>query len=246
MATHLALALNNAGVNILQVYSRTEDAAEILAKKVATTFTNVLQDIVPEADLYIISVADNALDQLISQLYLNDKLVVHTSGSVQMDVLKKASRNYGVFYPLQTFSKSKDVEFRSIPICLEANKDANLHKLTELAKRISENVQVIDSEQRKKLHLAAVFACNFPNFMYSIAEEITRQADIDFEILRPLIKETAEKVMQINPDEAQTGPARRADQKIMDEHIKMLSQFPEFNEIYKLLSSAIQTQNTEH
>ncbi len=171
-----------------------------LPKKWQQLLPMILQDIVPEADLYIISVADNALDELISQLYLNDKLVVHTSGSVQMDVLKKASRNYGVFYPLQTFSKSKDVEFRSIPICLEANKDANLHKLTELAKRISENVQVIDSEQRKKLHLAAVFACNFPNFMYSIAEEITRQANIDFEILRPLIKETAEKVMQINPD----------------------------------------------
>jgi len=245
VATHLALALKNADVNILQVYSRTENAALILAKKVSAASTSAIREIDSEADLYIISVVDNALEALISQLELNDKLVVHTSGSVQMDLLKKTSENYGVFYPLQTFSITKDVEIKNIPICIEANNDANLQKLNELAKRISDNVQFVNSDQRKVLHLAAVFACNFPNFMFTISEKIAKQANIDFDILRPLIKETAEKVMEINPMDAQTGPAKRNDQKIMDEHLKMLSEFPEFQKIYKLISSEIQNNQQQ-
>lgn len=251
VATHLALAFYKSGLNIFQIYNRSLDSAQELAEKVQAQPLTDLHRLNLSSDLYIISVADNAMEEVTTQLDLNDKLVVHTSGSVQMDVLKEVTGNYGVFYPLQTFSKIKDVEFRSIPICLEANNGANLQKLNELAKRISENVRVIDSEQRKVLHLAAVFACNFPNFMYSIAAEITNQSDIDFDILRPLIKETADKILEINPREAQTGPAKRGDKKTMNDHLEMLSEFPEFKEIYKLISLAIQTQkhrtqNTKH
>ena len=240
------MALKEAGINVLQIFSRTIEASQELANKVNATFTADLQKINSDADLYIISVADNAIEEVASQLDLKDKLVVHTSGSIQMGLLKGASENFGVFYPLQTFSKSKEVNFSTIPICIEANNSDNLEKLTSFAKMISANVQYVDSDQRKVLHLAAVFACNFPNYMYAIADKIIAKADLDFEILRPLIKETAEKVMEINPVEAQTGPANRSDEKIMNEHLKMLGDNPKFQEIYRLISSEIQTLNTEH
>jgi len=239
VATHLALALKKAGLNILQVYSRTANSAEKLAKKVRAENITDLQKIKSNADIYIISVADTAIEELVAQLSLKDIPVVHTSGSIQMDLLKRVSENYGVFYPLQTFSKAREVDFNNIPICIEANNSENLERLNSLAKLISDKIQCVDSDQRKILHLAAVFACNFPNFMYAIAEKITKQADIDFDILKPLIVETADKVMHIDPMKAQTGPAKRGDQKTMKEHLEMLSDFPEFKEIYKLISSEI-------
>jgi len=246
VATHLALAFYKSGLNIFQIYSKSLDSAQELAKKVKATYTTDLQKIKLDADLYIISIADNAIEEVTAQFNLNDKLVVHTSGSVPMEILNTVSTNYGVLYPLQTFSKMKELDFNNIPLCLEANNSENFEKLNSFAKLISENIQVINSEQRKKLHLAAVFACNFPNFMYSVAAEITKQSEIDFDILRPLIKETADKIIGISPWEAQTGPAKRGDEKIMNEHLEMLSEFPEFKEIYKLISSEIQTQNTKH
>jgi len=240
VATHLALTFYKSGLNIFQIYSRSLDSAQELAEKVQAQQLTDFHHLNLSSDLYIISIADNAMEEVTSHLDLNDKFVVHTSGSVPMEILNTVSTNYGVLYPLQTFSKIRKLDFNNIPLCLEANNSNNFEKLNSIAKLISKNIQVIDSEQRKKLHLAAVFACNFPNFMYSIAEEITNQSDIDFDILRPLIKETADKILEISPREAQTGPAKRGDKKIMNEHLEMLSEFPEFKEIYKLISSEIQ------
>jgi len=131
------------------------------------------------------------------------------------------------------------MDFSNVPICIEANTSHNLEKLKSIAKLLSNNIYEVNTEQRKVLHLAAVFACNFPNFMYTISEKIIKQANFDFDILRPLIKETAEKVIEMNPMEAQTGPAKRNDQNILDQHIEMLSDFPEFQKIYKQISLEI-------
>ncbi len=178
-----------------------------------------------------------------SHLSLKNKLTVHTSGSIPLEILNKVSENHGVLYPLQTFSKSREVDFSNIPICVEANSAENLEKLKSVAKALSNNIYEVDSEQRKVLHLAAVFACNFPNFMYTIADKILRDSDIDFDILRPLIKETAEKIQDVKPAEAQTGPAIRNDEKILSGHMEMLNDFPQLKELYKLISAEIKKIN---
>ncbi|MBN2173320.1 MAG: DUF2520 domain-containing protein [Bacteroidales bacterium] len=245
VATHLGLALKDNGYRILQVYSRTIPSASHLAGKLHSDFSTDLEKINLKADLYIISVPDDAVGELVYKIKLKDRLVVHTSGSLPMDILKNSSSNYGVVYPLQTFSKTRKVDFEHIPICVEANSKLGLETLKRFAGTISGDVRDVNSEQRKKLHLAAVFACNFPNFMYSISAEIVKQANIDFSILRQLIKETAEKVMELDPLEAQTGPAKRGDQKIMEKHLEMLKGFPEFKEIYQLLSERIEKGRTK-
>jgi predicted short-subunit dehydrogenase-like oxidoreductase (DUF2520 family) len=240
VATHLGLAIQKTGGSIVQVYSRTEVSAMHLAGLLNADFTCVMEDIRREADLYIIAVSDDALSEIAEDLNLDQKMVVHTSGSLPMDILRKSSQNYGVLYPLQTFSKSREIDFSVIPLCIEANSKNNLHLLEHFARELSHKVEPIDSETRKILHLAAVFACNFPNFMYHIAAQIMADHGLQFELLRPLILETAVKVQELKPEEAQTGPARRRDEEIMKKHIRLLKKFPEFQKIYNMLSEGIQ------
>jgi len=165
--------------------------------------------------------------------------VVHTAGSVAQNVFKNYSKNYGVFYPFQTFSKNKEVNFSEIPICIEANNEKFENKLINLAKKLSENVYKMNSEQRKYLHIAGVFANNFTNHMYYIASEILKQKNIDAEIINPLIKETANKLEKLSAYNAQTGPALRNDTESIKKHLNLLSSQPEFMEIYKLISKDI-------
>lgn len=240
VATHLAFAFENAGLQILQVYSRTLSSAKTLANELYTDYTINITDVNPGADLYIISISDDVIYTMVGDLKLKNQLVVHTSGSVTMDAINPVSENVGVFYPLQTFSKSKKVDFKNIPICIEANNEENTKLLISLAENISSNVNRIDSEERKILHLAAVFACNFPNLMYTVSENILKGKNLDFNLLRPLIIETASKVQKMDPGDAQTGPARRGDEKIMKQHLEMLKDYPGFEMLYKLISSEIQ------
>lgn len=239
VATHLGIALSKSGDEIVQVYSRTDNSAIFLAKKLDTEFTTSLSKIIRNADLYILSVSDDVLPNILKDLNIGNKLLVHTSGFLSMDALARISENYGVFYPLQTFSKSRSVEMKKIPVCIEANTEENLGILKSLAMKISDDVRNVNSEQRRKLHLAAVFACNFPNYMYSIAAQILEDSDINFDILKPLIEETAEKIQDMIPQEAQTGPAIRGDKSIMDAHLNMLVKYPKFRKIYKLISTEI-------
>jgi len=241
VATHLSVALKKAGFTIGQVYSRSVDSAQKLANLLNVDFTTDLISVKSTADLYVISLSDDATAGIMEKLNIRNKFLVHTSGSLHMDILADSSENYGVFYPLQTFSKQRTTDFATVPLCLEANNDVNLEALKAIAHKISGDVRVVNSEQRKAIHLAAVFVCNFPNFMYSVAEQITGNAALDFDILKPLISETAAKVQQINPWQAQTGPAFRDDKKTMEEHLRMLEQFPDYAIIYELLSKAIQT-----
>ena len=239
VATHLGKALINAGNKILQVYSRTNESANILATKLNAEHTTNLSQLVNHADLYVLAVSDDVLPDILKELKIENKLIVHNSGFLSMDILKQSSANYGVFYPLQTFSKSRKVDMKTVPLCIEANSPENLEKLKSLAGQISADVREVNSEQRKKLHLAAVFACNFPNFMYTIADRLLGDSNIDFNILKPLIKETAEKVQDLKPAEVQTGPAVRGDENIMLAHLEMLKDYPAYKKLYQIISEEI-------
>lgn len=242
VATRLAIALKEVGKKIVQIYSRSEENASDLGNKLGVDFTTNLSSINSEADLYILSVSDNALDEIIQKLDLHKKLIVHTSGTTSMDVLNSFD-NYGVFYPLQTFSSEKEISFKNIPLCIEANSDDNFNALKDLAETISGTIHHINSEQRKHLHVSAVFANNFTNYMYTIAEDILQDNDLPFDLLKPLIQETAAKILTHTPSESQTGPARRNDQEIINTHLDLLNKYPEYQKIYQLLSEQIKRKH---
>lgn len=238
VATHLALALKNAEHKIVSVISRNEAHAKELAEKVDAGFSSDLTNI-PNADFIILSVKDEAVAEIASSLKPGKAIVAHTSGSVEMNVFENHAENFGVFYPLQTFHKEKNVNIKEVPFCIEGNSDENTKALTALAKSISENIHFVSSADRKVLHVAAVFACNFTNHFYAIAENILSEKNLSLDILRPLIKETALQVMGKSPSQLQTGPAIRGDEKIMQQHLDYLAAKPELTELYKLISKNI-------
>lgn len=238
LATRLGIALHEKGCTIVQVYSRTEQSAQALAEKVSATFTGLISDIVNDADLYIFSVKDDSLPELLRQMHKNDALWVHTAGSVPMEIFSQHNDNFGVFYPLQTFSKQTEVDFSTIPIYIEANQPHNVLYLKQLAALLSTQVIEASSEQRKTLHIAAVFACNFTNHMYVIAANLLEEKGLHFEQLIPLIQETAAKISTLHPQEAQTGPAVRFDKLVIGRHLEMLED-EKLKNIYSLLSEHI-------
>ena len=235
LAYHLTKCLlNKNDLEVVQVYNRSLEKINYLKSK--TSITNNLLAL-KEADIYIIAISDNAIFELSKKLILKNKLVVHTSGGVDMKELHSIS-NKGVFYPLQTFSKDKDIDFLKVPICIEASNKKDLDLLENLAKSISNNVYNINSEQRKSLHVSAVFVNNFVNHLYAIGNEICAKNNIPFEILLPIIKETAKKIETLSPFEAQTGPAKRNDSTTIAEHLAILNNKQQ--EIYTLLTKSIQ------
>ncbi|OFX62348.1 MAG: hypothetical protein A2066_14255 [Bacteroidetes bacterium GWB2_41_8] len=247
LATQLAQALNEKGIRVKQVYSRKIESAKQLADKVNAPFTNNLSQLIADADIYIIAVKDSAIQEILENINLNeDQLIVHTAGSVPMSILDGFTNCYGVFYPLQTFSKSRKVDFSNIPICIEANHPSTTMKLEKLGERLSSSVNQINSEERKSLHLAAVFVNNFVNHFYSIGAEILHDKKLDFGLLKPLIRETAEKINTLHPLEAQTGPAKRNDQSIINAQLKMLHDQPEYQKIYSFVTESIFQLQQKH
>jgi len=235
VATHLSKTFLKAkNVDIIQVYGRTERSLKHVDNQIHK-ITNINK--LAKADVYVMAVPDDAIAEFSSALPLDNSLVVHTSGSVAMDELSSNLRK-GVFYPLQTFSKSSDLDFKEIPVCIEAQKNEDLVLLEKLASAITKKVYFIDSNQRKSLHVAAVFVNNFVNHLYHIGHEICKNHTVPFEILTPLIRETAKKIEEIPPFDAQTGPARRHDKQTMRAHESMLSEAHQ--EIYKLLTKSIE------
>jgi predicted short-subunit dehydrogenase-like oxidoreductase (DUF2520 family) len=222
-------------VEIKQIFSRKKDIPLYLAdpEKVVTQYENL-----EPSDLYIIAVSDNAIAEVASQLPFNNQLVVHTSGTSSIDILDSKNRR-GVFYPLQTFSKSKNVDFSIIPICLEAENTADYKILETAAKSISTAVFSINSQQRKAMHVAAVFVNNFTNHLYQIGQEICTENQVPFDVLKPLIQETADKINTLDPADAQTGPAIREDSSTIEAHLKFLEDKNQKN-IYKILTQSIQ------
>ncbi|MEX0997834.1 MAG: Rossmann-like and DUF2520 domain-containing protein [Flavobacteriaceae bacterium] len=235
IGSHLLAAFENvSALEVVQVYNRSfEGLNSIRFRGSKTTHLNELVD----ADCYIIAVPDDAVAKISDALPFENRLVVHTSGSVALSELNPKNRR-GVFYPLQTFSKNRKVYFNEIPFCLEASDQKDLEILKTMARTISSSVHEIDSEKRKQLHLAAVFVCNFVNHLYQIGYEITENNQIPFSILKPLIKETASKIERDSPMDMQTGPAKRNDTSTMNKHIDLLD-IPIQKDLYKLLSQAI-------
>jgi predicted short-subunit dehydrogenase-like oxidoreductase (DUF2520 family) len=235
IAFHLTtILLKTKKVELLQVYNKNLTKIEYL--KHSVEITNKLSDLNKNGDIYIIAISDDAISDFSKQLILPNKLVVHTSGSVALNDLESNS-NKGVFYPLQSFSKNKKVTFNNVPICIEAETSGNLKLLEKLAKIISNKCYIINSEQRKQVHLAAVFVNNFVNHLYYLGNKICDENNISFEILHPLIKETSKKLEELSPFEAQTGPAKRNDVKTMEKQLEMLPK--KSKEIYTLLSNSI-------
>lgn len=236
VAQHLIKAFSASSlVEIVQAFSRKKEALTHLldAEKIITDFSAL-----KETDLFIISVSDNAISEVSKQIPFENKLVVHTSGTTSIDVLDSKNKK-GVFYPLQTFSKNKAVDFSIIPICLEADNQEDYDILETTAKSISNAVFSISSEQRKALHVAAVFVNNFTNHLYQLGQEICEEHKVPFEILKPLIQETADKIKTLDPAEAQTGPAKRHDSVTTDAHLDYITDENQKN-IYTILTQSIQ------
>jgi predicted short-subunit dehydrogenase-like oxidoreductase (DUF2520 family) len=239
VATHIAKALNLAGVEIAQIWSFHYENAQILAKLVNTKAVEEINDLNSGSDICLIAVKDDAIPAIVHQLKDYKGLLAHTSGAVDLGVFEGRTSDYGVFYPLQTFSKQKELDFSKVPLCLEAKNANALKQLNTLASLLSKNIYEIDSEKRKILHLSAVFACNFTNHLYVLAQQILAHYQIDFDIIRPLIEETAHKVQTALPSKVQTGPAIRNDQQTLAKHEMLLQEMPQLLEIYRILSESI-------
>ena len=246
MATRLAVALHEKGCEIQQIDSRTLDSARQLGMRLGehTSYTNSVADIITDADLYIFSLSDSALPDVIAQMKPNKALWVHTAGSMPMDIFANKCVRYGVLYPMQTVSKERDIDWREVPIFIEAANENDTQYLLSLSQRLSQNVRRCTSQQRESLHLAAVFACNFSNHMYAIAESLLKQQGLDFDVMKFLIRETELKAESISPRKSQTGPAVRNDVNVMNKHLALLGEAPE-SEIYRLISDSIQKYKTE-
>jgi predicted short-subunit dehydrogenase-like oxidoreductase (DUF2520 family) len=235
VAQHLIVAFSKTtDIELVQVFARKDAAVAHLINpdKIYTNFNDIIA-----ADLFIIAITDDAITEVSAAIPFSNELVVHTSGSVSIEAINNKNRP-GVFYPLQTFSKSKEVDFKTIPICIETKNEKDFEILEKVAKSISNTVYKINSEQRKALHIAAVFVCNFVNHLYQIGNDICIENDLPFDILKPLIQETANKILTLSPNQAQTGPAKRKDTQTINAHLSFLSDENQ-KEIYKMLTKSI-------
>jgi predicted short-subunit dehydrogenase-like oxidoreductase (DUF2520 family) len=239
VAANMAVAFRNAGKKIICIFSRDAEKARKLAEFVDAQYTDKLGKLPRKADLFLIAVNDNAIAEIAGRLSDVSGLVVHTSGSVGISVFQNKIPDHGVLYPLMHLSKEILMDFEQIPLCIEANTPLNYIALYELACTVSHSVYPVTSAERKILHLSAVFASNFTNLNYIIAEDILKKNKLSFNMLRPIIVETANKILRNSPSELQTGPAVREDQQVIDEHENLLADFPQYQEIYKLLTEII-------
>ena len=250
LATQIGPALVAAGAVVVQVFSRRISNARILAKKLDCRATNKVATIVTDADLYLFAISDGAIRKVAEDLskHLPPKsnpIFAHTSGATALLVFKGLTQNYGIFYPLQTFSKERLADFSTIPFCIDGNRKKVKTQLTELADTLSPNVHLIDDQQRATLHLAAVFVNNFTNALFGVGKEILDTHEIPFSLLTPLILETAKKVAQNEPLKMQTGPARRGDRATQERHLGLLTDHPSLQALYQELSNLIKQQQNK-
>ena len=248
LATHLGKAIFAAGHDVVQVFSRTMQSATALASEVGAQPVSDISDVRSDADLYVVSVKDSAIVELIPVLCKGKetKVFLHTAGSIPMDVFQGMALHYGVLYPMQTFSKQREVDFSIIPCFVEANDEFAQKQIEGLAREISGRVYQLSSEDRKYLHLSAVFACNFANHCYAISQELLEEHGIPFDVMLPLINETAAKVHEMKPKDAQTGPAVRYDENVIDKQSKLLENHPHFKKVYDSMSKSIHGLNAEN
>ena len=250
LASQLGPALVGTGVNIIQVYGRRITHARKLSKQLGCPATNKLEDINTDADLYLFAISDRAIKEvainLSKQLLEKENFIfAHTSGATPQLVFKGLVKNYGIFYPLQTFSKDRPADFSTIPFCIDGNRKNVRTKLSKLAEGLSPTVSLITDDQRAVLHVAAVFVNNFTNALFGAGKEILDEKNIPFELLTPLILETAKKVQNNSPLSMQTGPAKRGDQATITKHQTLLKHQPELTTLYQKLSELIIQQQTK-
>lgn len=241
LATCLGRALMTAQHEILQVYSRTIASAEALADIVNGQAVNDLSLLTDAAELYILSLKDNVLEEIIPQVCQGRgaKVFIHTAGSMPLSCFKGFAQHYGVFYPMQTFSKSRTVDFHEIPVFLESNDEETRSIMASFARSLSDRVYYLETEKRKYLHLSAVWACNFVNHCYMMASDILQNHDIPFSVMLPLIDETARKVHSVAPRTAQTGPAIRYDENVINKQLELMSEDELGKRLYQLMSESI-------
>ncbi len=238
VATQLALAFKKAGHEIVEIYNRSNEAGEELAKAVAAGFTSDIEHL-READIYIIAVKDDAIEERAQQLKAIGKIVAHTSGTQSKDLLQGTSLHFGIFYPLQTMTKLLKVDFKNVPLLIEGSDETTTEKLEALAKSISQNVHRVDEQQRQWIHIAAVFANNFTNHLYSISQSLLLGHKLPFEILKPLIFSSIENMNRFSPAAIQTGPAVRKDVHVIEKHLALLADDVRLQQIYKILTDSI-------
>lgn len=241
VATSLALALNGK-CHLVQVYSRSMASAEALASRVGAQATNDLSQIVTDADIYVISVVDDAITRVLETCPARGGLWVHTSGSTSIDLFKGKRTRYGVLYPMQSFSKSCPADMHEVHIFIEGCDSCATQEVKELAMLLTNNVHEITSRERERLHVAAVFACNFANHMFTLSSEVLDEAGIPFDAMLPLIKTTIAKLDNMTPTQSQTGPAARGDVNVIERHLQSLS--GDKHDIYRLLSQSILNRRT--
>jgi len=243
---HLGQRLAECGHAPLQVYSRRQERAEALAGRIGSQPISRWEDLSPEADLYLLAVRDDAIDsvaEVLAKRLPDSALVAHTSGATPGKILAPHFEHWGVFYPLQTFSRAQALDFSAVPICIFAATEADENLLFLLAEKTSRFVRVINDEERALLHLAAVFVNNFTNAMYAAGFALAEEHGLDIDLLRPLLMETARKAKRQHPLEVQTGPAARNDQKTIERHLAFLrTGKPEYEEVYRLLTELIVQQ----
>jgi predicted short-subunit dehydrogenase-like oxidoreductase (DUF2520 family) len=243
VADYLACSLSGSGHSIDMVYSRTQNNAQKLAEKVNAGWTDKIEEIDSDAGIWIFALTDTATVEKVKNISFRNALLLHTAGSLPINLFSGHATDYGVLYPLQTFSRHQDPGISSVPLCIESNTARGLARIKQLAEGISSMVREVNSEERLWLHAGAVFACNFANHMYSLASDILARTSISFEIFHPLILETARKAAELNPQEAQTGPAQRNDLIIIKKHMDLLSFSPEIKNIYKQLTESIRRRS---
>jgi predicted short-subunit dehydrogenase-like oxidoreductase (DUF2520 family) len=239
LATNFAFTLKKSGYSILQVYDRSVEPGKKLAGKVSASYIGNLNELTERADLYALAVSDSALKEIAEKIRLNDQLIIHFSGTADISVLKGSSLNYGILYPPQTFTIKPGSGFLNIPLCLEANNQESERILTKFAGTLSEKIFKVNSYQRTIIHLSAIFASNFTNFMYAVAEDLLTENDLPMDLLQPIIKKTASNARHKDIYGFQTGPAIREDLKIMKTHLDFLSDKPEYKKIYQILTDSI-------
>lgn len=242
VATWLAFALNRAKVAVRQVYSRTFPHAESVAAMCSATPISSLSDLQPGCDFYIFALRDDAYGEVLSQIPFKMQFAVHTAGSLSQNILQDVADNFGILYPFQTISKSADLSSLEVPLCVEASNENTLLKVRELAQMLSPKVYDMNESQRGTLHVAAVFASNFSNALYDIAYKMLKEANMDWQLMMPLLQQTLNKTTIMPPCEAQTGPAVRHDSVVMQKHLQSLSSDQQ-KQIYQLLSDYIQSMS---
>lgn len=270
LATQFALNLASRRLKIRAIYSHTLTSALLLKESILENYsnedsnnekngehsgecpnyhkiiiTNHLEDIPLDASHYIYALKDEALEEVVSKLPPMPGLHLHTSGSISCAVFKNYQRRYGVFYPFQTFSKTKFVAFEKIPIFIEGSSPLELKAIEDFAHLFSPLVYPMSSEDRKIIHLSGVFACNFTNYLWTISTQLLKTKDLPFSILMPLIEETIDKLRTQSAQEAQTGPAARGDQNIIDQQLKLLKDHPDYQDIYQQLTAGIQNNTSK-